>query len=57
MLQHYRAQRWHEALDILLPLSQADPRPLYQMYLERIARCRAFPPPADWDGVFVFETK
>lgn len=57
MLEHYRAQRWHEALDILNPLAQLDPRPLYQMYLERIARCRAFPPPADWDGVYVFETK
>jgi hypothetical protein len=30
---------------------------LYRLYLERIARCRAFPPPANWDGVFVFETK
>jgi len=57
MLEHYRAQRWHEALEILVPLARLDPRPLYQMYLERIARCRAFPPPPDWDGVFVFETK
>lgn len=57
VLGHYRAQRWHEALDILVPMARVDARPLYQMYLERIARCRAFPPPADWDGVFVFETK
>ncbi len=57
VLAHYRQQQWHEALDILVPLAQQVPRPLYQMYLERIARCRAFPPPADWDGVFVFETK
>jgi len=57
MLSHYRRQQWHEALDILVPMAQQAPRPLYQIYLERIARCRAFPPPADWDGVFVFETK
>jgi adenylate cyclase len=57
MLEHYRAQRWHDALDILNPLARLDQRPLYQMYLERIARCRAFPPPSDWDGVFVFQTK
>jgi len=57
MLAHYRAQRWHEALDILVPMARNSAKPLYQMYLERIARCRAFPPPADWDGVFVFETK
>jgi adenylate cyclase len=57
MLEHYRAQRWHEALDILNPLARAGSEPLYQIYLERIARCRAFPPPRDWDGVFVFETK
>ena len=47
MLEHYRAQRWHEALDILVPLARSDARPLYEMYLERIARCRAFPPPRD----------
>jgi adenylate cyclase len=57
VLAHYRAQRWHDALDILNRLVRDDPRPLYRLYLERIARCRAFPPPANWDGVFVFETK
>ncbi len=56
-LTHYRAQRWHDAIDILNRLVRDDPRALYRLYLERIARCRAFPPPADWDGVFVFETK
>jgi adenylate cyclase len=57
MLEHYRAQRWHDAFEVLDPLAKEDSAPLYRMYLERIARCRAFPPPADWDGVFVFETK
>jgi adenylate cyclase len=61
MLEHYRAQRWHEALEVLDTLVRTDghssARSLYTLYLERIARCRAFPPPADWDGVFVFETK
>jgi adenylate cyclase len=57
VLKHYRAQRWHDALDILNRLVREDPRALYRLYLERIARCRAFPPPANWDGVFVFETK
>ncbi len=57
VLENYRAQRWHEALEVLNELVRTDPRPLYTMYLERIARCRAFPPPDDWDGVYVFETK
>jgi adenylate cyclase len=57
VLTHYRAQRWHDALEILNRLVSEEPRALYRLYLERIARCRAFPPPANWDGVFVFETK
>ena len=39
-------------------LAYASPKTkLYKLYLERIAHFRRSPPPADWDGVFVFTTK
>ncbi len=57
-LEAYRAQRWDEAENLLRNLSYASPESkLYKLYLERIAHFRQNPPPADWDGVFVFTTK
>ena len=38
-------------------LNTRAPRPLYDIYLARIAHFREAPPPADWDGVFVYTTK
>ncbi len=53
----YQRQDWDAAEAKLAALNARAPRPLYDIYLERIAHFREVPPPADWDGVFVFTTK
>ncbi len=53
----YQKQDWETAGNILGELNSRTPRPLYDIYLERIAHFRAAPPPPDWDGVFVYTTK
>ncbi len=53
----YQQQDWDAAEEKLTALNARSPRPLYDIYLERIAHFRAVPPPADWDGVFVYTTK
>ncbi len=53
----YQAQDWDAAESALRALNARAPRKLYDIYLERIAHFRAEPPPADWDGVFVYTTK
>lgn len=57
-LEAYRRQAWNEAetaftdcLD-LVPGDGAS-----ATFLERVAHLRAEPPPADWDGVWIFEKK
>ncbi len=57
-LQAYRLRRWQEADAILLQLQQscADTG-LYQLYRSRIVRFRTEPPPAQWNGVTVFDRK
>ena len=58
VLEHYRAQRWDEAEQLLKDLASAAPETkLYKLYLDRIAYFRGEPPGANWDGVFVFTTK
>ena len=54
---HYQAQAWDAAEASLRTLNFRAPRPLYDIYLERIAHFRAERPPTDWDGVFVYTTK
>ena len=54
---HYQAQDWDAAESGLRELNARAPRTLYDIYLERIAHFRVEPPPADWDGVFVYTTK
>ncbi len=57
-LKLFRARDWDLAEVQLLNLQKLAPqRRLYQLYLERIAHYRSAPPGADWDGVFVFQTK
>ena len=57
-LRMYRAQDWDGADVQLYNLQRMAPQTrLYQVYAERIAYFRKHPPAADWDGVFVFETK
>jgi adenylate cyclase len=54
---HYQAQDWDVAEAALHALNARAPRTLYDIYLQRIAHFRESPPPADWDGVFVYTTK
>jgi adenylate cyclase len=56
-LEHYQAQAWDQAQACLEQLQQQAPCQLYRMYLDRIQTFRQQPPPADWDGVFTFQTK
>jgi len=53
----YQSQDWEAAESALRALNARTPRTLYDIYLERIAHFRETPPPADWDGVFVYTTK
>jgi len=54
----YRQQDWDQAELQLTNLQRMSPdTALYGIYIERISYFRNNPPPADWDGVFVFETK
>lgn len=57
-LKLYRQQDWDMAEMQLVNLRGTHPQDLlYAALLERIAHFRKNPPPADWDGVFDFETK
>jgi adenylate cyclase len=57
-LARVRARDWDGAQAAVAVLHAAHPqRALYALYLERIARWRAQPPGADWDGVTTFDTK
>jgi adenylate cyclase len=53
----YQARDWDGATKMLSELKEAAPCALCDIYLERIAHFRESPPPADWDGVFVYTTK
>ncbi len=58
MRRLYRKQDWDQAELQLMNLQRMSPdTALYNIYTERIGYFRSNPPPADWDGVFVFETK
>lgn len=54
----YRKQDWDQAELQLMNLQRMSPdTKLYAIYAERVAYFRKNPPAADWDGVFVFQTK
>lgn len=54
----YCSQDWDQAESQLMNLQRMSPNTrLYEIYAERVAYFRKNPPPADWDGVFVFQTK
>ena len=54
----YRKQDWDQAELQLMNLQRMSPETaLYGIYVERIAYFRKNPPAAEWDGVFVFQTK
>jgi len=57
-LRMYRAQDWDGAEAQLLKLKSMETSDeLYDIFLGRVARYRANPPPSSWDGVYKFETK
>lgn len=54
----YRKQDWDQAELQLMNLQRMSPETvLYRIYAERVIYFRRNPPAADWDGVFVFQTK
>jgi adenylate cyclase len=57
-LRAYRRQEWGVAEGCLGRLQQMSPaRELYRLYAQRVGDKRRNPPPADWDGVTVFDEK
>lgn len=58
-LRSYRKQEWDKAeLDFYnLQRMSSSQLKLYEVYAERVAYFRNNPPGAEWDGVFVFQTK
>ncbi len=57
-LKFYRAGDWDNAESMFFMLHQAFPdRLLFKIYLDRIAYYRSEPPEAEWDGVFVAQSK
>ncbi len=58
MRRLYLKQNWEQAELQLMNLQRISPETeLYGIYMERIAHFRKSPPPSDWDGVYVFQTK
>ncbi len=53
----YRQQEFAAARERFAALAAAHPHPLYDLYRQRCEHFLAEPPPADWDGVFVFTSK
>lgn len=56
-IEAYLQQDFKNAEQIFQSLFKSNPRKLFSLYLERIEAYNDNPPPADWDGVFVFTTK
>ncbi|MEO0977075.1 MAG: adenylate/guanylate cyclase domain-containing protein [Pseudomonadota bacterium] len=60
MLRHYRNQNWDAAMARCLEISEADNGDLAKLaatFRTRIENFKKTPPPANWDGVYVAETK
>jgi adenylate cyclase len=59
MLAAYRGQNWAEARTLIATCRLLNPRldQLYGVYEARIALFETIPPPPDWDGVHVAESK
>lgn len=54
----YLAREWDLAARLLQTLRQNSPdKKLYDIYADRVEHFRTNPPPDDWDGVYVFQTK
>ena len=60
MIAAYRARQWNAALQHLESCRAQAPeivQGVYELYEDRITDLRAYPPPAEWNGVFAAETK
>ena len=58
MRRFYLKQNWDQAELQLMNLQRLAPQTeLYKVYTERVLYFRKNPPPGDWDGVYVFDTK
>ena len=61
MLEAYRNREWDRARSLAKECRELDPDlglgPLYDLYEARIEENETDPPPPDWGGVFVAETK
>ncbi len=53
----YQHREFATAETLLKELVFIRPRPLYKMYLDRLAIYKALPPPPDWDGTFAMRQK
>jgi adenylate cyclase len=57
-LQLYFKQEWEAASVAMRALHEAHPKKkLYVLYLDRLHGYQAHPPPADWDGTYVYHKK
>jgi adenylate cyclase len=57
-LPKYRSKEWESAGHLLDELRRLSPEArLYALYADRIEYFHHNPPPADWDGVFIFTSK
>jgi adenylate cyclase len=57
-LRQYRSRQWDQVEVSLLNLQRMNPDcALYKLYSDEVAAKRRDPPPADWDGVTVFDEK
>ncbi|MEX0963101.1 MAG: adenylate/guanylate cyclase domain-containing protein [Pseudohongiellaceae bacterium] len=57
-LTEYRVQNWGAAQALFSQLQiKCDNAPLCQVFLDRIELFRENPPPADWQGEYVFDSK
>ncbi len=54
----YRAQQWQDALRLFQQVRKKAPADFpSQLYIRRCEAFMAAPPPADWDGVYMMQTK
>jgi adenylate cyclase len=57
-LQAYKARRWDEALWLFQYALEAAPHDVpSQLYVQRCAEFQATPPPPEWDGIYIMQTK
>jgi adenylate cyclase len=57
-LRAYRAQRWGEAITLFQEVLQEMPGdPPSQLYIQRCQEFLVTPPPTNWDGVYMMQTK